>query len=170
MCLQDLFILQSKIIRPFSTGVIKNFINSNFGSSRPEMFCKKGVLRNFAKLTGKHMCWSLFLIKLPKACNFIKKETLARRCFPVNFVKFLRILFFIEHFWWLLLKFKEALNRELIKHDLNNVHYEIFHEIVLSILNAHAPLKKKHFRANHATFVTKAWFSLIVLTLKTQRS
>ena len=22
----------------------------------PEVFCKKGVLRNFAKFTGKHMC------------------------------------------------------------------------------------------------------------------
>ena len=28
------------------------------------MFCKKGVLRNFAKLTEKHLCQSLFLIKL----------------------------------------------------------------------------------------------------------
>ena len=51
-------------------------------------------------------------------------------------------------------KFKEALNRELMKHDLNNIDYEDFHEIVLSILNAHAPLKKKHPRANHTTFVT----------------
>ena len=40
------------------------------------------------------------------------------------------------------LKFKEALNRELMKHDLNNIDYENFHEIVLSILNAHAPLKR----------------------------
>ena len=53
------------------------------------------------------------------------------------------------------LKFKEALNRELTKHDTNNIDYQIFYEIVLSILNAHAPLKKKHLRANHATFVTK---------------
>ena len=53
------------------------------------------------------------------------------------------------------LKFKKALNRELMKHDLNNIDYEDFHEIVLSILNAHAPLKKKHLRANHASFVTK---------------
>ena len=38
-----------------------------------------GVLRNFAKFTGKHMCESLFLIKLQdSACNFIKKETLAQ--------------------------------------------------------------------------------------------
>ena len=31
-----------------------------------------------------------------------------------------------------------------MKHDLNNVDYENFHEVVFSILNAHAPLKKKH--------------------------
>ena len=42
-----------------------------------------------------------------------------------------------------------------MKHDLNNIDYEHFHEIVLSILNAHAPLKKKHPRANHTSFVTK---------------
>ena len=30
-------------------------------SSRPEVFCKKGVLRNFAKFTGKHQCQSHFL-------------------------------------------------------------------------------------------------------------
>ena len=49
----------------------------------------------------------------------------------------------------------EALNRELMKHDVRNIYYEIFHEIVLSILNANAPLKKKQLRANHATFVTE---------------
>ena len=32
--------------------------------SRPEVFCKKGVPRNFTKFTGKHLCQSLFLIKL----------------------------------------------------------------------------------------------------------
>ena len=26
------------------------------------MFCKKGVLKNFANFTGKHLSWSLFLI------------------------------------------------------------------------------------------------------------
>ena len=28
------------------------------------MFCRKGVLRNFAKFTGKHLCQSLFLNKV----------------------------------------------------------------------------------------------------------
>ena len=37
---------------------------------------QKRVLGNFAKFTGKHLCQSLFLIKLQaKTCNFIKKET-----------------------------------------------------------------------------------------------
>ena len=26
----------------------------------PDVFCKKGVLRNFTKFTGKHLCQSLF--------------------------------------------------------------------------------------------------------------
>ena len=50
-------------------------------SSRPEVFCKKGVLRSFAKFTGKHLCQSLFF----------------------NKVAGLRY-FFIEHLWWLIPK------------------------------------------------------------------
>ena len=34
-----------------------------YRSSRPEVFCKKGVLRNFAKFTGKHLCQRLFFNK-----------------------------------------------------------------------------------------------------------
>ena len=32
---------------------------TEFRSSRPEVFCKKGVLRNFVKFTGKHLCQRL---------------------------------------------------------------------------------------------------------------
>ena len=39
-----------------------------------EVFCKKGILRNFAKFTGKHLCQSF----KPQACNFIEKETLGQ--------------------------------------------------------------------------------------------
>ena len=45
------------------------------------MFCKKGVLRNFAKFTGKHLYQSLFLTKLQTrvtSCNLIKKKTLVQ--------------------------------------------------------------------------------------------
>ena len=30
----------------------------------PELFYKKAVLKNFAIFTGRHLCYSLFLIKL----------------------------------------------------------------------------------------------------------
>ena len=53
------------------------------------MFCKKVVLRNSAKFTGKHLCQSLFLIKLQAVCRFITKEPPAP-VFHVNLVKFLR--------------------------------------------------------------------------------
>ena len=56
-------------------------------SSRLEVFYKKGVLRNFAKFTGKHLCQCLFFNKV-----------------HVNFAKFLRTPFCKEHLWWLLLK------------------------------------------------------------------
>ena len=33
-------------------------------SSRPGLFCKRvKTLKTYAKFTGKHLCWSLFLIK-----------------------------------------------------------------------------------------------------------
>ena len=35
-----------------------------FRSSRSRIFFKLDVLKNFASLTGKHLCWSLILIKL----------------------------------------------------------------------------------------------------------
>ena len=77
------------------------------GSTRPEVFCKKGVLRNFAKLTGKPLCQSLFFSKVAGLSPAtLSKERLWYRCFRVNFVKFLRTSFFIEHLRWLLLNEK----------------------------------------------------------------
>ena len=35
-------------------------------SSRPEVFCKKGVLRNLTKFTEKHLCQNLFFNKVEK--------------------------------------------------------------------------------------------------------
>ena len=51
--------------------------------------------------------------------------------------------------------FREALNRDLTKYDLNNIEYDTFQEIIVFLLNVFASLKKKHLRANHAIFVTK---------------
>ena len=49
-----------------SSKVVKGFyINQTIiRSSLPEVFCDKGVLRNFAKFTGKHLCQSLFIYKV----------------------------------------------------------------------------------------------------------
>ena len=58
-------------------------------SSRPEVFCKKGFFRSFEKLTGKHLCQSLFFNKVAGLRPW-------HRCFPVNFI--------MKHLWWLLLK------------------------------------------------------------------
>ena len=70
----------------------------------PEVCCEKGVLRNFAKFTGKYLCQSLFFNKVADVrLETLLKKRLAHRRFPVNFVKFLRAPFFTEHLWWLLL-------------------------------------------------------------------
>ena len=37
---------------------------NRFRSSRPEVFCKKGVLRDITKLTGRHLRQSLFFSKV----------------------------------------------------------------------------------------------------------
>ena len=68
-------------------------IKSIFRSSRPEVFCKKGVLKHFAKFTGKHLCHSLFFNKVP-GLPMSKWDFSKATCFPVNFVKFLRSQFF----------------------------------------------------------------------------
>ena len=69
------------------------FIKNKCRSSHWQMFFKIGALKNFAIITGKHLCQSLILIK-----------SQALRCFPVNITKFLRAVIFIEHLRWLLLQ------------------------------------------------------------------
>ena len=59
----------------------------------PEVFCKKGVPKNFGKLTGKHLCWDLFFNKVAGLPVTLLKKRLRRNCFPVNFATFLRTPF-----------------------------------------------------------------------------
>ena len=77
----------------FSRGVFRTL--SNVRSSRLEVFCRKAVLRNFGKVTGKHLC-----LRPPT----LLEKILWHMSFPVNFAKFLRTPFFTEHLRWLLLK------------------------------------------------------------------
>ena len=52
-----------------------SFVNSRMDrSSRSQMFLKIDVLKNFANFTGKHPCWSLFLIKLQAFFNEVSCE------------------------------------------------------------------------------------------------
>ena len=55
---------------------------------------KKGVLKNFAKFTRKHLCQSLFFNKVAdlRPATLLKKR-LWHSCFPVDFAKFLKAPF-----------------------------------------------------------------------------
>ena len=61
--------------------------------SRLLVFCKKTVLKNLAKFTEKHLCWSLFLITL---------QTF-RLLFSCEFCESFNNTFLIEHLWGLFL-------------------------------------------------------------------
>ena len=63
-------------------------------SSHRKCSVTRGVLRNFTKFTGKHLCQSLFFNKVAglRPAILLKKK-LWHRCFPVNFRKFLRTPF-----------------------------------------------------------------------------
>ena len=73
-------------------------------SSRLEVFCKKSILRDIAKFTGKRICQSLFFNKIPglRPTTLLKKR-IWYRCYPVNFAKVLRTHFLTEHLRWLVL-------------------------------------------------------------------
>ena len=79
-----------------------------FRSSCPEVFYKKGVLKNFAKFIGKHLCQSLFFNKVAGLgpATLLKKR-LRYRCFPLNIAKFLKTPFLTKHLRWLLLSFEK---------------------------------------------------------------
>ena len=60
-----------------------------FQKQPPDVFFKKkGVIRNFSKFTGKHLCQKLFF----------KKETLAQ-VFSCEFCEISTNTFFTEHLW-----------------------------------------------------------------------
>ena len=70
---------------------LQNCIYLRFSrSTRPGLFCKKGVLRNFTKSTGKQLCQALFFNKVEglRPGTLLNKETLAQ----------------VFSLWWLLLE------------------------------------------------------------------
>ena len=69
-------------------------------SSHRRCSVRKGVLRNFAKLSGKHLCQSLFFNKVAvlRAVTITKKQTL-RQMFSCEFCVISKSKFFTEHLW-----------------------------------------------------------------------
>ena len=85
-------------------------VYKNTRSSHQRCSIIKGVLINFAKFTGKHLCQSLFLniVAGLRSATLLRKR-LWHRFFPMNFAKFIRTPLlqntsFTEHLWWLLLE------------------------------------------------------------------
>ena len=89
--------------------VCKGF--NTFRSSRPEVFCKKGVPRDFSKFTRKHLCQRLFFNQAaglsPQACNFIKKKSLAQML-SCELCKISKHTFFTKHLRWVFLYFDSS--------------------------------------------------------------
>ena len=113
--LDKLFPLEEKLDLSSTRNLLPYLLDTRCWSSRPEMFCKKGFLRNFAKFTGKYLRQSLFFNKVTGLSLFfdniadlspatLLKKRLWHRYFSVNFAKFLRTSFVTEHLRWLFLK------------------------------------------------------------------
>ena len=101
------------LIRMKSQQKIKALLNAtDVVNVLSEVFCKKGVLKNFTNFTGKRLCQSLF---------FIKKEALAQ-VFSGEFCEIFNDTFFIEHLQWLPLNMDK--NKEcLCCHEVKAVEF-----------------------------------------------
>ena len=68
----------------------KHDLNLRLKKQPLELFSKKGVLRNFANFTEKHLPGSPFLIELQEVSSFIQKRLRYRFYKCTEFTKFLR--------------------------------------------------------------------------------
>ena len=83
------YLFLQKFMSQMFDRVLNTHLCLTFRSSRPEVFRKNGVLKNFTKATGKRLCQSLFfnIVAALRPATLLKKR-LRQRCFPVNFAKF----------------------------------------------------------------------------------
>ena len=58
---------------------------------------RKGVFRNFAKLTGKHLCQSLFSKTFFRPATLLKKRLCLAQVFSFEFCEIFKNTFFTEH-------------------------------------------------------------------------
>ena len=89
------------------------------------------------------------------------KKRLWHRCFLVNFVKFLRTLFFIKHLWWLLLK-KITI--------ILNYKWEHKHRHQLYIFNCEKPYRPFATDRMHLTQACKVYAERVSFNSKVSRN
>ena len=72
-----MLLLKVSKVKTFIRNELAEEDNDIIRSSRFQMFLKIGVFKNFTTFTGKHLCWSLFLIKLPdfRPGTLFKRDT-----------------------------------------------------------------------------------------------
>ena len=87
-------------------------------SSRPEVFCKKDFLEISQKSQENTCARSL------RHATLLKNRPW-HRCFPVTFVKYLKIPFFIKHLWWLLPHWVRMLS-------FSFVNFSYVHDVLIS--------------------------------------
>ena len=128
-------------------------------SSHQRYAVRKGVLRNFAKFTGKHLRQSLYFNRVAgHACNFIKIETLAQ-VLCCEFCKISKNTFFIEHVWasaslsscfWVNIEengdsvFMKTGFSDICNNFFNNYHFQVINFVVSNQLY-HASYTYKFF-------------------------
>ena len=114
-----------------------------YRSSRQEVLCRKGVLRNFEKSTGKHLCQSLLFNKVVglRTVTLLTKR-FWYRCFLVNFSKFLKTPSITEHLRWLLLR--TPVNQLIFREEL--VDLQLYYSRTFS-QEIFKPMCFKHFKA-----------------------
>ena len=123
------------------------------------MFCKKVFLEIWQNSQENTCAWiSIFKVAGLRPVTLLKRRLWHRR-FPVNFVKFLWTLFFIEHPRWLLLKsfvvfcranvnvFKIYLFWGKGKFDENKASDEILNNIMPQLHHVLEIYELKHFNA-----------------------
>ena len=63
----------------------------------PELFYKKAVLKTFAMITGKHLYWSLFLIKLQKPRSAALLKMTPTQVISCEYYRRFKNTYFEEH-------------------------------------------------------------------------
>ena len=112
----------------FSQLNLWNIIVSRCG--RSQMFFKISVLKRFANFTGKHLCWSLFLIKLQalRPATLLKKDS-NTGVYLWN-LRIFNNTFFKEHFQWLFLYVLYYSNYQYLQADIENSRWETMRKVL----------------------------------------